>query len=757
MRNFFLLLFFSLPGYQALYGQVAAPFSVFLNQPVPVHGAEVRFDPPVLRWPYQKGEEGTYELRLSQDSLFQGNSTLYARELAGAMYNPHRKLSEGDWFWQYRVTGKTWSRLLKFTVPANAQPLSSPRSEEFLTGIPRQHPRILKSIPEEDLRIFSNRPEAIAIVSEAKKALHGDLLSEPRTREADSEGLTELQTSRIEKDAIVRKGHQIHDGVLTLCQAFLLTSENRYRQRAIQIAMAVSDWDPEGSSAQADFTDGACMFVMALVFDTFYQDLNAQQRAKLLTAAGLRTERFYRQWVNNIESKVLSGHVWQLLLNEFFKTGLALHGHDPRADQWLTYAYELFLGRTPVLGGPDGGWAEGASYFMMNMDMLVDIPMKLKSYTGFDFISAHPWYRNQADWLIYQVPPGSSADGFGDNTEELFQPPASYAAYAKVMANLLGDPRFAWYYQKMEALQKIDLAKEPVLRWHRLIIPEMKEIQTDTLTFGMGKLFREAGIASLHTHPSDPRKDIAVSVRASPFGAYGHAHADQNTFNVTMGGERLFFRTGYKVAMNDPHRLGWSMHTKGHNGVLINGEGQPYSIDAGGCFRRFLQGEKLAYLLGDASEAYRSKQRKFDAGLTKFYRHVVLLKPGILVIYDELESETPVTWTWLIHSLENMSFDSTAGEFKATVDSGIGLGRLWSSTSVDWTLKDKFDVPAVSYRKNKGRRYDDTQWHLNASGTVKTSGMRFLSVIRIAREEESIMPLKEENSADGRVSVQVGE
>ncbi|MEZ4902107.1 MAG: hypothetical protein R2822_10295 [Spirosomataceae bacterium] len=78
------------------------------------------------------------------------------------------------------------------------------------------------------------------------------------------------------------------------------------------------------------------------------------------------------------------------------------------------------------------------------------------------------------------------------------------------------------------------------------------------------------------------------------FGAYGHILSDQNTFNILVGGKRLFYRTGYKVAMDDPHRLGWSKHTKSQNGILINGEGQPYSAEAYGYFSRFLQGEELA-------------------------------------------------------------------------------------------------------------------------------------------------------------------
>lgn len=737
--------------------QVPVPYSMFLDQPVPQNGAEVLFNFPVLRWPYQKGEQVRYEVRLSQDSLFKSKGTLEASNLAGAIFLPYRPLKEGRWFWQYRVSGKEWSRLQSFSISEKAIPFHAPAPEKLLAGIPLSHPRILKENPQQDLRGFAEKPEAKAIIAQAEKSLTTDLVQEPGDDGEGPANLTELQKERRIKDAIVRKGHQIHDAVVVLCQAYLLTGNPQYKTKALQAALAVSKWDPDGPSAQVDFTDGACMLVMALVLDTFYDNLNPEQQKSLRDGASYRAERFYQQWVNNIESKVLSGHVWQLLLNEFFKTGLALFHHNPRAANWLTYAYELFMGRTPVLAGPSGGWAEGASYFTMNMDMLVEIPDKIKTYTGFDFFNSHPWYRNTADWLIYQVPPGSAPDGFGDNTEELRQPPKAYAAYAKAMENLLHDARFTWYYQKIEELQQPNLAEEPVLRWFRLLRCDDSALSTEGLKFSMVKVFQEAGIASMHTHVADPQNNIFVSMRASPFGAYGHAHADQNTFNVILDGERLFFRTGYKVAMNDPHRIGWSMHTKGHNGILINGEGQPYSVDAGGQFQTFYQHAEMAYLMGDASNAYRSKQKKWDAGLTRFYRRMALLKPGVLVIYDELEAAQPSEWTWLIHSLENMTVDTTTAMFISTVDTGKGAGKLWSSMPVTWTLTNKFEVPAVSYRSRNGKVYKDDQWHLSAKTQGKDRRARFLSVIQITRTGQLAHPLEHRIEENGRIVVQVGE
>src|SRR5690606_40232390 len=89
--------------------------------------------------------------------------------------------------------------------------------------------------------------------------------------------------------------------VVVLCQAYLLTGNPQYKTKALQAALAVSKWDPDGPSAQVDFTDGACMLVMALVLDTFYDNLNPEQQKSLRDGASYRAERFYQQWVNRSE------------------------------------------------------------------------------------------------------------------------------------------------------------------------------------------------------------------------------------------------------------------------------------------------------------------------------------------------------------------------------------------------------------------------------------------------------------------------
>lgn len=744
---------------QAALSQKRSVHTMFLEEALPADGITADFNAPVLRWPYQKGKQVKYDVELSMDPGFGANKLITANGLKGAIYNPHQSLQSGKWYWHYRVAGKAWSATKYFIVSEASLPMVSPRPSVFLSQVPQGHPRILVDNPAADIHSLAVKKEAVAIIAEAEKALTEKI---PVETDIDPvlQGKNEQQQKKLESDAIVAFGNHVNQMVLSLCQAYLLTGNKKYIPKAIAIGMEAAKWDAKGVTGSRDFTDGICMYDLALVYDTFYEQLTTEQKSILRKAIKERAGKFYKSWVNNIESKVLSGHVWQLILNEFFKTSLAVYRDEPEAEEWLSYAYELFLNRSPVLGGIDGAWGEGASYFQMNMEVLTEIPEKIKAYTGFDFIKQHPWYQKNADWLIYQFPAGSSADGYGDNTEELFEPPASYAAYAEVMAKLTQNPKYSWYYNELKKHQQFDLIQEPRMRWFRLVNTsklQMPAVPAD-LSLSMGHLFKEVGVASLHTNPGNTSKDLMVAMRSSPYGAYGHILADQNTFNILVGGKRLFYRTGYKVAMDDPHRLGWSKHTKGQNGVLINGEGEPYTAEAYGNFTRFLQGGELAYMKGDASNAYQSKESKEDYGVNKFYRHMVLLQPNIIVIYDELESAADASWSWLIHSLENMKLDSVHNTFTASIAHAKGIGKLWSSQPFQWQLSDKFDVPAVIFRNYKGMRtkkYDDTQWHLKAINKTKTDRLRFLSVIQVTTDGKT-MSFKEMPAAKGITKINIG-
>ena len=716
------------------HAQPAAPHGMVLRQVVPADGSEAAFNAPVLRWPYQKGKGIKYDIELSPDSLFRDTNAIRVQGLPGAIFHPHSQLSVGRWFWRHRVSGKPWSSTFRFQITSTSIPNASPPAARWIGAIPSGHPRILRLPDAGRAKPRLTDPLAVAILSEADSILSVGII--PRDSAAPlRQAKDPAQLKKLRQDAVVYLGERLLTGITLVSQADRLRSDERYRNFAVGQALVIAGWDADGVTESSDFADGACMYAMALAFDSFHDRMNPAERDSLMRAIAHRAGRFHAAWVNNIESKVLSGHVWQYILNEFFHTSLALLGHHPDAGTWLSYAYELFTARMPVLGGIDGGWSEGAHYFTMNMDMLVDIPEQIRRFTGFDLIRQHPWYREQGWWMTYHIPPASMSDGYGDNAEEYVARPA-YAAFAEYMGRRNGAPIYDWYLQKFRKLQGDDLAKEPILRWQRLIegtnIPAPATSSIPELP--LMRVSRDVGLAAVHSDHQDPSKDVMVAFRSGSIGAYGHILADQNTFNILAGGHRLFYRTGYKVAMDDPHRVGWSKHTRSQNGILIDDKGQPYNAESYGYLNAYLQGQRLAYVAGDASGAYRSEESKEDHGMRRFIRHLVFLRPGLVVVYDELEARQAAQWSWLIHSIEPMQLDAAAGMFNARVPGYTGQGRLFSEHPVRWTLTDKFDVPAVGFRDLRGKlrtEYADDQWHAKAVSVSPVPKTRFLSVIRV--------------------------
>ena len=61
----------------------------------------------------------------------------------------------------------------------------------------------------------------------------------------------------------------------------------------------------------------------------------------------------------------------------------------------------------------------------------------------------------------------------------------------------------------------------------------------------------------------------------------------------------------------------------------------------------------LDYIIGDAEDIY-----KPEAGLTSFKRHLVFLKPDVVVVLDELEAQQASRFTWLLHT------DGTPGKIE---------------------------------------------------------------------------------------------
>jgi hypothetical protein len=255
--------------------------------------------------------------------------------------------------------------------------------------------------------------------------------------------------------------------------------------------------------------------------------------------------------------------------------------------------------------------------------------------------------------------------------------------------------------------------------------------------------FPGVGLVSLHTNLGDAEKDIHFLFHSDPYGPVSHAHADENAFTIEAFGEALAIKSGYYPWYGSEHHTQWSWQTKSSNCITVNGgKGQrPHDPYAKGRILAFETSDSYDYVAGDATEAYRGL-------LSNFRRHVIHVRPGIFVIFDDLASGEEVTYEWWLHALSEMSLDEK--EQRVTVSQGDARLRVQflEPGGLVFHQTDQFSEPPEWGEKN--------QWHFFASTPEKVQETKFLTVLTVYRrgEEEKLGQLTY-LSGDGAIGVRI--
>lgn len=765
-----LLILFVLPGSVLLSQQAPAGESELPQMVYPKYrrwmspdkAEVVRFTSPSLQWPSKKFQK--FDVRVSQDSLFRA-SLVQIKEIPFSMINIHQSLTAGEWYWQYRISGKEWSDFASFTVNDSSVDFAPVGIETLIKSIPKTHPRVM--FEKEDWSALQTKTKSYKersnIVQRANNII-GERIPSERDATIQFKGRDENETDKIKKIFSKEVGYEFGKSLHTLTQAYALTKEKKYFDTALLWMREATSWDPDGLTRINDFGDSYIMESLALAVDVFWEELDPTDRKAILEQVAARANGFYDKWTNYLENRNSSMHVWQHILHRMFLTSLVTIDEIPEAEKWLAYSYELWLAQHPKMAEEDGAWFNGTGYMRMNVMTLLDIPMKLGAYTGQNFFKA-PWYGNFIMWLFYAYPPGATSDGFCNDGKKWPMPNLEYGAFADAYARITGDPIALQYskavFSKLDALEaplidldytggpieKAVLSDDQDYAWFRLSegydlpLPSVDE----NVKLSEGAFFPDVGVAYFNSNRKDLENNLRVSIKSSPMGPLAHTHAEHNTFNIAYKGKRLFYNSGYRPWMGAPHTQAWYKHTQGHNGILVDQYGQPYDSGAYGFLPRFIEGNQLIYAVGDASHAYQAhelspKARKDntpnDMEVKHFRRHYLLLKPNIVVVYDEMEAHKPVDWSWLIHNYHGLKINDVDQTVETTYKDRGGKVSLFSSTPLDREVTDQFSVAPKNFLRKKDAYGNlltyDNHWHFKATTQKKQEKMRFLAIIQVS-------------------------
>ena len=110
--------------------------------PYPQQDNIVYLNPAPLLVPPSMKQSDYLQFNLSQDKNFKGDNDILSKPVPWCMFNPHKILENGTWYWRVRSVSKEgkefpWSRTYSFTVTDNVPQFVTPEAGVFF----KQHPQ----------------------------------------------------------------------------------------------------------------------------------------------------------------------------------------------------------------------------------------------------------------------------------------------------------------------------------------------------------------------------------------------------------------------------------------------------------------------------------------------------------------------------------------------------------------------------------------------------------------------------------------
>lgn len=753
-----------LPGEIKLTADAIHPF--WRTDAFPKNNMEVDANPVSFYWPSQRREFTQplkrYDFQLSSKEDF----SIIEEQSEGqnpSFYVTVKPLAQGKWFWRYREEGKSWQGPFSFVVTENTRLDERPSAKVFVEAVGGDRPRMLmrKSRIPVVKEMFRKDGTTESIVKEAEKYFGVELPDKEWGGKFYKNGQRVFHNNKFPEDHIKSKitSGTWHNAIQALCRAYLLTGDEKYAKEALRWGLKVCSFDIMPNVLTYDnnpYPDGFCfafyMNSVANIYDCLYDYMTPEQRETVRKNLAERLRYYYEYYCNRLENRCIDNHSWQISIAAFTRGAITAKGDIPEADKYLAYVYNIWTAIDPEQSRTDGGWF-GGGYVAVNIDVWLEVPAYFRMFTGYNYYNT-PFYKNHPYYFLYRQAPGSvedgfSGDGYGGNGKGLGD---KLRMWMGVLGVELNHPVANWLgsFEGGKKANKFDK-----VGWVRLT--EGRPLKVDGVVKSPENLpqsrdFRDIGVVNMHTDLLHPANDLHVALRSSPYGTFGHNLASHNAFNVVYKGEYLFVPYGHRHGGAKNSAVCYR-NSRGHNTVLIDGKGQPFSPEAYGWIPRFLNGEKLSYACGDASNAYDAAPFDRETGafvaaglkiddyisrgvMKRFRRHVVLLRPSLILVYDELEAKQPVRWDWMLHCRYNMLADGSV----LTVEGVDARVDVMGNTPMKAEVKDKplFMPVNVDGRggKKAGSSYPIKGTHAIVSTTTKCDKQRILTFIQAGNIED---------------------
>ena len=457
---------------------------------------------------------------------------------------------------------------------------------------------------------------------------------------------------------------------------YVMTKDKKYYDAAEKIALAACSYPTWGRDAELNtsLAAGHILAGMGLFYDWCFDAMPENTRETVRNTIIERGTYMYKasrnpsvfwsqQWFQN--------HMY-IHTTGMIIAGVAIMDEYPAAKQWFEQANGMFANTFKYLSD-DGSNQEGPMYNVYGMQFLYMYLDLAKKFYNIDYFS-HPWLKNNAKYIIYSMFPEEhwtyDINHFNLSDDEytwnggvgpdhyLFRIAKEYKdGYTqyfaeKIFEKGIGKRTMYWTYilwndQDVEAVSPETMPKMQYFPDMELLYSRSDWHNNESM------LMFKCGPFMGHKVNKENKTNPAID-----WGG-GHAHPDANHFSIFAEGDNQLVDDGYS------HK-----YTNSHNSLLIDNKGQ---LGEGFVWFRYQDvhmknvepriikvesNDVYDYIVGDATTAY-SK----STGLTKYYRHILFIKPDILLVVDDIASTIPRNYELRFFPYSQNSVEQPDGSF----------------------------------------------------------------------------------------------
>lgn len=432
------------------------------------------------------------------------------------------------------------------------------------------------------------------------------------------------------------------DLIPRLILVYFITEDSRYFDHALlwlDAYGAIDDW-----GGNEDLVASHALFSMSVAYDWLYKELDDSRRQIIKDKIVKHASIFYNLMVNDSiwwSKSLLQNHNYTNTM-ALAIAGVSLHGECAEADLWLAAAEDNFLKVSDILS-PDGATHEGVGYWGYGMSSMLNYIYGVHGISPNESLVGSQYMKNTAMYRLHMSLPGfrENANYSDSNNFEWYGP----GYILRGLAALYKDPNSQWLADAVEIARAKDTQTwldKPKYSWQDLLWYDKTVGRKSPDDLSNYAFFDSLGFFVYRKDWSETSSWLLYKT-GPPQGWYAYGKGVSANSHIHPDAGQILYFSGGKWLLRDDSYVNLKL-TKNHNVILVNKSGQ-YG-EGGKWFRggrafnnkattSLLKKElnsKWQLITADITKMYPQK-----SGLEQWYRSVITMKYGVVLISDDIK------------------------------------------------------------------------------------------------------------------------